>query len=77
MNTFRINGHVDANHQLVARVPESIPVGPVTVLLVHNSQEDDAGDEWMAGVAHQWADDLSDQRQDIYTRADGEPVRDS
>jgi hypothetical protein len=28
----------------------------------------------MAGVAQQWADELGDTRQDIYTLDDGEPL---
>ena len=77
MSTVKVNGNVDENHQLTADVPESVPAGPVTVLIVPATQEDDAGDAWMAGVAHEWADDLSDPRQDIYTLADGAPVRES
>ncbi len=77
MSTVRVNGNVDENHQLTADVPESVPAGPVTVLIVPSTQEDDAGDAWMAGVAHEWADDLSDPLQDIYTLADGSPVRES
>lgn len=78
MNTIRVSGQVDENHRLSAEVPDSIPPGPVTVLIVPGSQqEDDAGDAWMTGVAEEWADDLNDPRQDIYTLADGEPVRES
>lgn len=77
MSTVKVNGNVDENHQLTADVPESVPAGPVTVLIVPATQEDDAGDAWMAGVAHEWADDLNDPRQDIYTLTDGSPVRES
>jgi hypothetical protein len=77
MTTVRVSGHVDDNHLLTAKVPESVPAGPVSVLIVPASQEDDAGDAWMTGIAQQWADDLNDARQDIYTLADGEPVRES
>ena len=77
MTTVRVSGQVDDNHLLTAKVPESVPAGPVSVLIVPASQEDDAGDAWMTGVAQQWADDLNDARQDIYTLADGAPVRES
>lgn len=77
METIKLSGHVDDNHHLTAEVPESVPAGPVTVLIVPSSQEGDAGDAWMAGVAREWVDDLNDDRQDIYTMADGEPVRQS
>jgi hypothetical protein len=74
MGTISIAGHVNEKHRLLAVVPESIPAGPVTVLLLPGVQEDDAGDAWMTGVAQAWADDLDDVGQDIYTLADGEPV---
>jgi hypothetical protein len=77
MGMHTVRGHVDDDHVLTAKVPNSIPPGPVTVLVAPRSQEDDAGDAWMAGIAHEWADDLGDPRQDIYTLADGEPVRES
>jgi hypothetical protein len=35
---------------------------------------DDAESRWASGVAREWAEDLADPRQDIYTLADGEPV---
>jgi hypothetical protein len=74
MNAIRITGCVDDKHLLSAEVPDSIPPGPVTVLIVPGSQEDDAGDAWAAAVAREWAEELGDARQDIYTLADGEPV---
>lgn len=77
MSTLRVTGHVDKQHRLSAEVPESIPPGPVTVLIVPASQEDEAGDAWMAGILQEWRDELNDSRQDIYTLADGEPVRES
>ncbi len=75
MKTVRVTGSVDENHQLLALVPADIPPGPVTVLIVPSSHEDEAGDAWADGIAREWADDLSDPHQDIYTLADGEPVR--
>ena len=30
-----------------------------------------AGDHWAYGIAFEWADELSDIRQDVYTAADG------
>jgi hypothetical protein len=74
MNSIAIQGQVDDQHRLSAVVPESIPAGPVTVWLATSVQEDDAGAAWTAGIGHQWADELGDARQDIYTLEDGEAV---
>jgi hypothetical protein len=74
MNSIEIQGQVDDQHRLSAIVPESVPAGPVTLWLSVSAQEDEAGAAWMAGVSQQWADELGDTRQDIYTLADGEAV---
>lgn len=77
MDAVRVTGKVDENHQLWAQVPATVTPGPVTVLIVPVSQEDEAGDMWTMGIAQQWADELGDPAQDIYTMADGEPVREA
>ena len=74
MNTVKVIGEVDENHQLSAQVPATILPGPVTVLIVPVMHPDETGDAWPAGIAREWADELSDPAQDIYTLADGEPV---
>ena len=74
MATIRITGRVDENHRLSAEVPAEIPVGPVEVSIeIPRGGEDDAGPHWGAGVAREWAEDLADTRQDIYTLDGGEP----
>ena len=74
MNAVSVIAQVDEKHQLFAIVPDSVPPGPVNVLVVPAVQEDDAGIAWMMGVAEEWAGDLGDARQDIYSLTDGEPV---
>jgi len=74
MDSIRIQGHVDEQHRLSADVPGTVPPGPVTVWIATSPQEDEAGDAWMNGVSRDWAGELADVRQDIYTTADGEPV---
>jgi hypothetical protein len=74
MSTIRVIGRVDEQHRLSADVPPSVAAGPVEVtIVVPSAQEDDAGPAW-DGVASQWAQELADAREDIYTLADGEPV---
>jgi len=74
MNAVKVIADVDQDHQLSARVPETIPPGSVTVLIVPASQQDEAGDAWMASIPREWVDEWSDPAQDIYTLADGEAV---
>ena len=73
MKAIELVGEVDAQHQLRAQVPEGLPAGPVR-LIVLLPDEDEAGSVWAQGAAREWADDLRDPRQDIYTRNDGQPT---
>ena len=73
MKAIELFGDIDEQHRLQARVPEELPAGPVR-LIVLLSDEDDASVVWANGVAKQWADELRDSRQDIYTLEDGQPL---
>jgi hypothetical protein len=75
MKTIELTAHVDEHHRLTAEVPAAVPPGAVRVLLVlASADEDEAGAAWMQGIAHEWAAELSDPREDIYTLEDGEPL---
>ena len=74
MNSVLITGSVNDQHLLSAQVPSTIPPGPVTIMIVPQDPSDANAVGWMSGVAREWADELGDQRQDIYTLNDGEPV---
>ena len=74
MMHIQVDGHIDDQHRLHAEVPGPFPTGPVTVFVSPKVADDDPTDAWMHGNAHEWADELSDTRQDIYTSEDGEPV---
>jgi hypothetical protein len=80
MKTIELLGEVDGQHRLSAQVPSEIPPGPVKFALIvpsgetNSTGEDEAGLVWMTGVSREWHEDLADERQDIYTLNDGEPV---
>lgn len=75
MPAIRVMGRVDEQHRLSADVPASIAAGPVEVTItVPGLEEDEAGHAWAEGIAREWAQELSDPREDIYTLEDGEPV---
>jgi hypothetical protein len=73
MKAIELTGDINEQHELQARVPPGLPAGRVR-LIVLLPDEDDAGAAWPQGVAHEWADDLADTRQDNYTIQDGQPV---
>lgn len=73
MKAIELIGDVDEQHRLRAHVPEELPVGPVR-LIVFLPEEDEAGVAWSRGLTREWADELRDPRQDLYSLADGQPV---
>jgi len=70
MTRIELVGTVDDQHRLSLLVPAAIKAGTVKVIL---EIADNDGDDWAQGVAHIWARDWSDPREDIYTLQDGEP----
>ena len=76
MKALKTTGTVDQNGHLQAEVSRKVPPGPVEliVLVPEVDDEDEAGDFWMQGVAREWAAELADPREDIYTLDDGEPL---
>jgi hypothetical protein len=72
MKAIELLGNVDEQRRLHAQVPEGVPSGPVR-LVIYLPEEDDAGAAWDRGIASEWADDLGDSRQDIYSLQDGLP----
>ncbi len=75
MRSIEVIGTVDAQHRLSAEVPSTVPPGLVKlVVILPAPEEDEAGAAWSEGIAREWAQELSDPREDIYTLEDGEPV---
>ena len=73
MKAIELFGDIDEQHRLQAHVPPEIPAGPVRLIVLF-PDEDEAGIVWAQGVAREWAGDLGDSRQDVYTLTDGQPV---
>ena len=73
MKAIELIGDIDEQHRLRASVPEELPAGPVR-LIVLLSDEDEAGTVWAHGLAREWAEELRDSRQDLYTLADGQLI---
>jgi hypothetical protein len=73
MNAIELIGDVDEEHRLHVQVPADVPAGQVRVI-VFVPEKDEAGNLWPNGVAREWASELSDPREDIYTLDDGRPV---
>jgi hypothetical protein len=73
MNAIELLGDVDERHELRVQVPSGVPTGPVRVIVLV-PDEDEAGAVWHQGIANEWAAELSDSREDIYTLDDGRPV---
>lgn len=75
MRAFEFVAEVDERRRVQLALPATVMPGTVRVIvLAQESDEDEAGALWMQGIAREWADELADTRQDIYTLEDGEPV---
>ena len=68
MKAIELIGDIDGQHRLNAQVPQELPAGPVR-LIVLLSEEDDGGAAGAHDLTREWADELRDARQDIYTLA--------
>lgn len=73
MKAVELIGEVNDKHQLQAQVPETLPVGQVRIIVLI-PEEDETGAVWMQGIAREWAAELEDPREDLYTLEDGKPV---
>jgi len=73
MKAFELTAEIDEQHRLQADVPPELPAGPVRIIVLV-PDEDEAGSHWAHGVAKEWAAELEDSSQDIYTLEDGEPA---
>lgn len=73
MKAIELHGNIDREHQLRVEVPADVPEGPVRVIVLL-PEEDEAGISWSGGVSKEWAAELADSREDIYTLEDGQPV---
>ena len=74
MNMVKLCGNVDENGQMSCAGPLIDLPWPCHGLGISRITEEDAH-FWSEGVAREWADELDESAQDIYTMADGERVR--
>lgn len=74
MKAIELVGDIDEQHQLRAQVPSDLPAGQVR-LIVLLPEEDEAGALWSGAVAREWAAEMTDVREDLYTLDDGQPVK--
>ena len=73
MKAIELTDDIDDQHQLRAEVPAERPARSVRLIVLF-PDEDEWEISWGQGAAKQWADDLGDSRQDIYTLDDGLPL---
>jgi len=75
VRAFELEAEVDEERRLSAVLPGNATPGRVRVIVLVPEADDATADEtWMRLVAHEWAQEIADEREDIYTVSDGEPV---
>lgn len=65
---------VDEQQKLDIPLPKEWSQRQVHVILLAHEAEDAGEELWMRGLAREWAAELADEREDIYTLEDGEPT---
>ncbi len=73
MKAIELLGRVDETRHLQVEIPETLSPGPVRIIVLI-PEEDEAGAAWMQGIAREWAEELNDPREDLYSLEDGKPV---
>jgi hypothetical protein len=61
MKAIELIGKVDDSHQLQVEIPETLPPGPVRIIVLI-PEEDEAGAAWLHGIAYEWQEELNDPR---------------
>ena len=74
MRAIELIGDVDDQHRLRAEVPPDLQAGPVRLILLVPDEDDAGGLAWSRGVAREWAAELSDPREDIYSLENEQPA---
>ena len=74
MRAFELAAEIDEQRRVQVVLPESAPPGPARALVLVPEDEEGSPELWMRGVAREWLRELADERENIYTRADGEPL---
>lgn len=72
MKALEVRAEIDRQHRLQGTVPPDLRPRRVRVIILV-PEEEDVGEPWKHGVARQWATELGDVRENIYTGSDGEP----
>ena len=76
MRAYELVGAIDQDRQLHVKLPENVQLTQdnVRVLVLLPEVQDEPETNWMQSIAAEWATELADEREDIYTRQDGEPI---
>ncbi len=70
---YELIAEVSDDRTVQIKIPESIHTKRARIIILPVEPEEDPA-EWMRAIAREWQDELADERQDIYTLEDGEPV---
>ena len=79
MRAYELIGAIDEERQIHAKLPADAPLthDDVRLLVLLPESGDETEASWMQGIAREWAAELADEREDIYTLQDGEPINEA
>lgn len=70
---YELIAEVDDTRQVQITIPETIRTRQARIIILPYETGEDP-EQWMRALGREWQDELSDERQDIYSLDDGEPV---
>ena len=75
MKAYEFVTDVDERREVRLTLPPDLLPGTIRVIvLAPDGAQDETRDVWMRAISREWAAELADPREDIYTLDDGEPV---
>jgi hypothetical protein len=70
---YELITEVGDDRQVQITIPEIIRTKQARIIILPFEPEQEP-EQWMRALAQEWQDELADERQDIYSLEDGEPV---
>lgn len=70
---YELITEIGADRKVQITLPESIQTPCARIIILPMEPEEDPM-QWSRAIGREWYDELADERQDIYTLEDGEPL---
>lgn len=70
---YELITEVGDTRQVQVTIPETIRTRQARIIILPYEPDEEA-EAWMRALGREWHEELADERQDIYSLDDGEPI---